>query len=192
MACARGRERAGLHTQPPDPAVLAQLLKQAGLASVGNGAQALVLTQARPGMPCAPCPSGAVNPEHVRLWQPADSSCSARLAGATASGRRDHRVKGSRAADMLHRKAQSVTQFTAMALLLARHGRQFIRGARHASRSVAGSPRRKPRDGAGIGRALAVLARGLDRIGDPASPTRGCCATALLHPIQHPGKAPPW
>lgn len=157
-----------------DPAAFAQLLKQAGLASVGNGAQALVLTQAQ-AQACLvrQAPQAVpVNPEHVRLWQLAEPVLQrAGLAGATVTEVAEIiRAKEAVLRDMLHRKAQSgdAVRVSDERFYSRVTVDEFIRVAHATAQAVPGGrfTAAKFRDGAGIGRALAVqVLEALDRIG---------------------------
>ncbi|MBG9386413.1 selenocysteine-specific translation elongation factor [Caenimonas aquaedulcis] len=156
------------------PEAFTQLLKEAGLAAVGTGAQTLVLTPAAADAKLLRKPVQALpeNPEHVRLWQLAEPVLRrAGFAGVTVAQLSEAlRAKEFVLRDMLHRKAQAGDtvrvnddRFYARATI-----DEFIRVARtvaqHApdGRFTAG----KFRDDAGIGRALAVqVLEALDRIG---------------------------
>jgi selenocysteine-specific elongation factor len=157
-----------------DPDALTQLLKQAGLAMVGTGAQALVLTSAAADARLVRKPVEAVpeNPEHVRLWQLAEPALKrAGRAGMTIAQLAETlRAKEFVLRDMLYRKAQAggavrVTddRFYARATI-----DEFIGVARATAQGVPDGrfTAAKFRDEAGIGRSLAVLVlEALDRIG---------------------------
>lgn len=157
-----------------DPQAFTALLKQAGLACVGTGAQARVLTSAAAGAKLAPKPQAPLsqNPEHVRLWQLAQPVLArASRAGLTVAQLAEAlRGKEPVLRDMLHAKAQAgdtvrvgddrfylrttIDEFTQLARAVAQSspGGRFTAGAF--------------RDAAGIGRALAVqVLETLDRIG---------------------------
>ncbi|VTU27509.1 SelB translation factor [Variovorax sp. PBS-H4] len=157
-----------------DPGAFAQVLKHTGLASVGTGAQTLVLAAAAVAARLAPRPADAPleKPEHLRLWQLAEPVLMrAGLAGLTVPQLADALdARESVLRDMLHRKAQAgdAARVGDDRFFLRSTMDEFIhvaRGVAHAvpdGRFTAG----KFRDGAGIGRALAVqVLETLDRLG---------------------------
>jgi selenocysteine-specific elongation factor len=157
-----------------DPDGFAQLLKQAGLASIGTGSQATVITRedAEARLVRKAPQAAAENPEHVRLWQLSEPVLKrAGLAGLTVAQLADNvHAKEAVLRDMLHRKAQAgdMVRVNEDRFYLRCTIDQFIRVARDVAhtlpdgRFTAG----KFRDGAGIGRALAVqVLEALDRLG---------------------------
>jgi selenocysteine-specific elongation factor len=157
-----------------DAEAFSRLLSQAGLASVGTGARAVVLTPATAAAKVAPRRREALaeNPEHVRVWQLARPVLEhAGRAGLTlAQLAQALRVKEPVLRDLLHRRAQAgdavrvgderfylratIDDFARVAqeVALAEPGGRFTAG--------------KFRDASGVGRALAVqVLEALDRLG---------------------------
>jgi selenocysteine-specific elongation factor len=157
-----------------DPEAYAQLLKQAGMASVGTGAQALVLPRAVAAamMVRKPQQASIENPEHVRLWQLAEPVLKrGGVAGLTvAQLALALPAKELVLRDMLYRKGQigEAVRVTDDRFFLRATIDEFIRLARDVADAAPGGrfTAAKFRDAAGIGRALAVqVLEALDRIG---------------------------
>ncbi|VTU32749.1 SelB translation factor [Variovorax sp. SRS16] len=157
-----------------DPEAFARLLKQAGLASIGTGTQALVLTPAAADARLARKPQEmpADNPEHLRLWQLAQPALkqAARTGLSVVQLAQALGVRDSVLRDMLHRKAQAgdAVRVNDERFYLRATTDEFIEVARGVAQAMpegrftAG----QFRDGAGIGRALAVqVLEALDRLG---------------------------
>ena len=157
-----------------DPDAFGRALRQAGLASIGTGEQATVLTPAAAQALLAPRQAAAApeNPEHLRLWQLAEPMLQrAGRAGMTvaqlaqAVQAKEHMVRY-----MLHRRAQagdamrvSDDRFYVRATLteFTRIAQQAAHGAPQGRFTAA-----QFRDAAGIGRSLAVqVLEAMDRIG---------------------------
>ncbi|MES2999235.1 MAG: selenocysteine-specific translation elongation factor [Pseudomonadota bacterium] len=157
-----------------DPDGFTQLVKRAGLAVIGTGAQALVLTSAAADARLVRKPVEAVpeNPEHVRLWQLAEPALQrAGRAGVTIAQLAETlRAKEFVLRDMLYRKAQSggAVRVSDDRFYVRATIDDFIAVARDTAKSQPDGrfTAAKFRDHAGIGRALAVLVlEALDRVG---------------------------
>jgi selenocysteine-specific elongation factor len=157
-----------------DPEGFAQCLRQAGLASVGVGEQALVLTPAAAEARLARKPQEAprISPEQLRLWQiVAPALQRAGRAGLTAAQLGPALgLKESVLRDMLHGRAQAgdAVRVGDDRFYLRATMEEFVRIA-HDLAEAAEDGRftaARFRDASGIGRALAVqVLEALDRLG---------------------------
>jgi len=157
-----------------EPEAFARLLQETGLVSVGSGAKALLLTRSQAETRSVRKPTLAMpeNPEYVRLWQLARPVLQeAGLAGLTVVQLAETiRAKESILRDMLHRRAQAgeAVRVTDDRFYSRATMQRFIQVAREVANASPGGrfTAGKFRDGAGIGRALAVqVLETLDRLG---------------------------
>jgi selenocysteine-specific elongation factor len=173
----------------------AQVLKASGLAMLGTGTRALVVTRERAeALRAKPPAPAAENPEHARLWQLAQPVLRrAGRAGITvAQLAAVTRTKEAVLQDMLHRKAQAgeAVRINEERFYLPATMDEFIAAARDAAR---GAPQGRFtlgrfRDDAGIGRALAAqVLETMDRLGVTQ---RVADARVLRTPPSHPGDKP--
>jgi selenocysteine-specific elongation factor len=173
----------------------AQMLKESGLAMLGTGPQALVVTPERAQALQVKRPAPAEeNPEHARLWQLAQPVLRrAGRAGITVGQlSAETRAKEAVLQDMLHRKAQAgeAVRVNEERFYLRGTMDEFIAVARDAARSAPQGrfTLGRFRDDAGIGRALAAqVLETMDRLGVTQ---RVADARVLRTPPSHPGEKP--